>query len=333
MADNKHENTMKKVIGLGNALVDILIKLGSDAIIDKLGFPRGSMQLVDKQRSEKVLSNFDKNKLQYSSGGSAANTIHGLARLGIDTGFIGKVGHDPLGNIFAQDLGKSNINSHLIYTTTHTGSAIALVSPDGERTFATYLGAAVELAADDLKYDIFTGYDLLHIEGYLVQNHELMIAAMEHAKAANLKISLDLASYNVVESNLDFLKDIVTKYVDILFANEEEAKAFTGNNPQDALKELSQHCEVAVVKIGKDGSYIWSNNETVKVGVIQAEVIDTTGAGDLYAAGFLYGYLTGKTPQQSGHFGAILSGNVIEEIGAKISNNRWETIKAQIHKN
>lgn len=333
MADNKHENTMKKVIGLGNALVDILIKLDSDAIIDKLGFPRGSMQLVDKQRSEKVLSNFDKNKLQYSSGGSAANTIHGLARLGIDTGFIGKVGHDPLGNIFAQDLGKSNINSHLIYTTTHTGSAIALVSPDGERTFATYLGAAVELAADDLKYDIFTGYDLLHIEGYLVQNHELMIAAMEHAKAANLKISLDLASYNVVESNLDFLKDIVTKYVDILFANEEEAKAFTGNNPQDALKELSQHCEVAVVKIGKDGSYIWSNNETVKVGVIQAEVIDTTGAGDLYAAGFLYGYLTGKTPQQSGHFGAILSGNVIEEIGAKISNNRWETIKAQIHKN
>ncbi len=316
---------------MGNALVDILVKLNSDNIISELGFPRGSMQLVDKKRSDAVLEKVSNFNIRQSSGGSAANTIHGLAKLGITTGFIGKIGHDALGRFFESDLKASDIKSHMHQSTTETGRAVALVSPDGERTFATYLGAAVELSSQDLKPSDFQGYDILHIEGYLVQNHDLMLRAVELAKENNLKISLDLASFNVVESNLEFLKGLVHNYVDILFANEEEAKSFTGKQPMEALKEMSENCSVAVVKIGKEGSLVRANNEITKVGVIDAKPIDTTGAGDLYAAGFLYGLSGQKSSAECGWYGAILSGNVIEFIGAKICDSKWEKIRKQIN--
>ncbi|MGI6479448.1 MAG: adenosine kinase [Salinivirgaceae bacterium] len=319
-----------KVIGMGNALVDILIKLKSDNTLHELGFPRGSMQLVDKKRSNEVLAKVSGLDVSQSSGGSAANTIHGLAKLGITTGFIGKVGNDELGNFFADDLKAANIKNHLNNSKTESGRAITLISPDSERTFATYLGAAVELSANDIKADNFKGYNILHIEGYLVQNHDLILNAVKLAKECGLEVSLDLASFNVVEENLEFLKSIVGNYVDIVFANEEEAKSFTKKMPEEAIKELSKVCKVAVVKIGKEGSLIWANNEIVKVGVINAEPVDTTGAGDLYAAGFLYGYIKKKAPSECGWYGAILSGNVIEEVGAKMSDSRWENVLKQI---
>jgi sugar/nucleoside kinase (ribokinase family) len=320
-----------KILGMGNALVDILVKLDSDTIIGELGFPRGSMQLVDKKRSDAVLEKVSGFTIRQSSGGSAANTIHGLAKLGITTGFIGKIGNDALGNFFDSDLKASGIKSHMHLSKTESGRAVALVSPDGERTFATFLGAAVELSAQDLKSSHFQGYDILHIEGYLVQNHELMLKAVELAKENNLKISLDLASFNVVESNLDFLKGLVCNYVDILFANEEEAKSFTGMQPMEALKDMSKHCSVAVVKIGKEGSLVWADNQITKIGVIDVIPMDTTGAGDLYAAGFLYGLSNKKTPAECGWYGAILSGNVIEDIGAKICDSKWDRILKQIN--
>lgn len=319
-----------KILGMGNALVDILVKLENDNVIYQLEFPRGSMQLVDKCTAENVLKSTSGLPIQQSSGGSAANTIHGLANLGITTGFLGKVGHDELGDFFSTDLESKTIKSHLLQSKTETGRAVALVSPDGERTFATYLGAAVELSADDLKASDFIGYDILHIEGYLVQNHSLMVRAMQLAKENGLKVSLDLASFNVVEENLEFLKESIIKYVDILFANEEEAKTYTGKAPKEALKEISKQCPIAVVKIGKEGSLVWLNSVITEVGVIDANPVDTTGAGDLYASGFLYGLSMGKSPEECGWYGAVLSGNVIENIGAKISDERWIKIKSEI---
>ncbi|MDD2564352.1 MAG: adenosine kinase [Salinivirgaceae bacterium] len=323
---------MMKILGMGNALVDILVKLGNDDVISELGFPRGSMQLVDMNTAANVLKKTSGLPIQQYSGGSAANTIHGLANLGIETGFIGKVGHDTFGAFFNADLEAKNIKSQLQHSDNETGRAVALVSPDGERTFATYLGAAVELSANDLKSEDFKGYSILHIEGYLVQNHDLMTRAMQLAKENGLKISLDLASFNVVEENIDFLKNIVCNYVDILFANEEEAKSYTGKNPMEALKEMGKQCKVVVVKIGKEGSLVWLNSKITTVGVIDAIPMDTTGAGDLYASGFLYGLLMNKTPEECGWYGAVLSGNVIENIGAKISNDRWAEIKQLIYK-
>jgi sugar/nucleoside kinase (ribokinase family) len=318
---------MKKVIGLGNALVDIMTILENDEFLNQHNLPKGSMQLVDLKQSEAVNKSARKLEQKLTSGGSAANTMYSLAKLGIDTTYIGKISNDEYGNFFKKDMENSGVNTILFNSQTPSGVAMALVSKDGERTFATYLGAAVELNQDDLKPEHFEGKDIFHIEGYLVYNHPLMLKAAELAKQFGLKISLDLASYNVVEDNYEFLKDYIEKYVDIVFANEEEAKAFTGKNPEDALNEIAKITEIAVVKIGDKGSLIKTQNKKYQAGVIDVKMIDTTGAGDSYAAGFLYGLINGYSPSTCGKIGAILSGKIIEFIGAKPNEETWNEIK------
>jgi len=315
---------------MGNALVDIMISLESDGILDILNLPKGSMQLVDKEQSTTVLTALKDYTKSQSTGGSAANTIHGLAMLGAPTGYIGVVGEDELGGFFVRELIAAGVDPVMIHSKQETGRAVALITPDSERTFATFLGAAIELSAEDLSNEMYRGYDYFHIEGYLVQNHELIEKAMKLAKENGLLISLDLASYNVVESNLDFLHDIIRKYVDILFANEEEAKSYTGFNPVNALHELGKNVDIAIVKTGNKGSLIKQNNEIVEVGIIQVDPVDTTGAGDLYASGFLYGHANGLSLRRCGELGTLLAGNVIEFIGAKMSRERWKIIKEQL---
>ncbi|MBE9511934.1 MAG: adenosine kinase [Bacteroidetes bacterium] len=323
---NKHV----KILGMGNALVDILIKLENDNVLATYDLPKGSMQLVDRLKAEKVLAGTEDLDKTIASGGSAANTIHGLAALGVGTGFIGTIGKDHWGELFEQDMKSNNIEPKLIYSDTESGRAVALVSKDSERTFATFLGAAVELSADDIDEKIFRGYDYFHVEGYLVQNKELIRKAVIMAKQLGLKVSLDLASYNVVEDNLEMLRELVKNNVDILFANEEEAKAFTGKEPDAAIIDIAKDVEIAIVKLGKNGSIIKRGNKYDEVGVIKADSIDTTGAGDLYASGFLYGLINGKTLKRSGEIGALLSGRVIEIIGPKPDKSMWDEIRELI---
>ena len=317
---------MKKVLGLGNALVDVLIRLDNDQILSELDLPKASMQLVDKDRAEKILHYTKAIKKIMSSGGSAANTIHGLAMLGIDAGYIGAVGKDEYGAYFQSDLEDHKIKTFLNYRETGTGYATAFISPDSERTFATYLGAALEIHSDMLKEDHFSGYDYFHFEGYLVPNYELVSKAIILAKEKGAKISIDMASYNIVEENLEFLKQIISEHVDIVFANEEEAKSLTGKEPEEALNDISEMCDIAVVKIGSRGSLIKQGENSYKIGVIKADSKDTTGAGDLYASGFLYGLIQGYSLDKCGQIGALLSGKVIEVIGAKMDNARWKEI-------
>ncbi|MBN1651015.1 MAG: adenosine kinase, partial [Bacteroidales bacterium] len=201
-------STNKKVLGLGNALVDIMIQLEDESLLQTFGLPKGSMQLVDKTKSDEVVKGTKHLKSSLAAGGSAANTINGLAKLGASCGFIGKIGKDEMGQFFVNDMKNSGIEPFFIQSKTESGRAVALVSPDSERTFATYLGASVELSDTDLKQSDFKGYDYLHIEGYLVQNHALIEKALQLAKAEGLQVSLDLASYNVVEENLAFLQEM-----------------------------------------------------------------------------------------------------------------------------
>jgi len=323
---------MAGVIGIGNALTDIMTMLPDDAVVEQLGYPKGSMQLVDCDTSQKVLDVIKNIPQIITSGGSAANTIHGLAKLGIETAFIGKVGKDEFGRFFSTDLTKSGIKPILLNSETASGRAIALVTPDSERTFAVYLGSAVELVANDIKQEYFSGYNYFHIEGYLLQNHELMLKATSEAKKAGLKVSLDLASFNVVEKNRDFLHDFVNKYVDIVFANEEEAKAYTRLNPIEALHVIAEECEIAAVKIGKEGSYVKHNGKVYTILSIKANSIDTTGAGDLYASGFLYGLMKNLGFEKAGKIGSLLSGNVIEVIGAKMTADKWKILLDEVKK-
>lgn len=324
-------STTKKVLGLGNALVDIMTLLEDESLLNDFNLPKGSMQLVDKVKSDEVVAGTKHLKTSLAAGGSAANTINGLAKLGASTGFIGKIGPDEMGKIFSDDMKRSGIVPNLIQSSTESGRAVALISPDSERTFATYLGASVELSDIDLNQTQFKGFDYLHIEGYLVQNHALIEKALQLAKAEGLQVSLDLASYNVVEENLAFLQDMSKKYVDILFANEEEARAFTGEeDPEKALDVIAEYVDIAIVKVGKNGSFIKKDGQKIKVGVIEAKSIDTTGAGDLYAGGFIFGLMQGLSLAQAGEIGSVLSGNVIEVIGAKMDEERWSKINEMV---
>lgn len=323
---------MTKVLGMGNALVDILARLKSDKTLEEFNLPKGSMQLVDFEKSNAVNNGTEHLDKQVASGGSAANTIHGIAKMGIETGFIGKVGEDEMGTFFHDDMLNSNINPQLLKSDTPSGKAMALISPDSERTFATYLGAAVELSPDDILTEHFKGYDYFHIEGYLVQNHALIEQAVKFAKENGLKVTLDMASYNVVEENLEFLKVLLDKYVDIVFANEEEAKSFTGMEPEEALTQFAELCDIAVVKIGKHGSLIQKGTEVFKVDSIEANSVDTTGAGDLYAAGFIYGLIKNYSLDKCGKIGSVLAGKTIEVIGPKMDENKWNEVRSLIEK-
>ncbi len=317
---------------MGNALVDILVKIDDDQLLDKFELPKGSMQLVDKEKSQQLIEAMSHLKYEIASGGSAANTINGLANLDTPCGYIGKIYDDEFGETFTKDMTDKGIEAILLNGNQDTGIATTLISEDSQRTFATFLGAAVEMTPDDLKEGFFDGYDYFHIEGYLVQNQALIETAVKLAKKCGVKVSLDLASYNVVEDNLEFLKKLVVEYVDIVFANEEESLAFTGLEPEAALQEISKMCEFAIVKVGAKGSLVKTKDEEVSVDAIQAKPIDTTGAGDLYASGFLYGLANNLSLEKCSKLGGLLGGNVIEVIGPKMNESRWTTIKSEVSK-
>ncbi|MCX6325542.1 MAG: adenosine kinase [Bacteroidia bacterium] len=322
---------MSKILGIGNALVDVMTMISDDSILKSFGLPKGSMQLVDGVKSAMVKSETVHFNKSLSSGGSAANTIHGLAMLTVNTGFIGSVGKDDTGDFFENDMKSAGVKTFLSRRNTVTGTAVALISPDSERTFATHLGAAVELDADDLDPAYFKDFDILYLEGYLIFNKPLVERACILAKGKNMKIAIDLSSYNVVEAKLADFKEIIEKYVDIVFANEDEAKSFTGHTAYEALNIISRFCDVAVVKVGKEGSLIKRGEEVIKIGSIDVQSIDTTGAGDLYASGFLYGYACGYSLEKCGLFGSVLAGHVIEIVGARMEHDKWEKIRSIVH--
>lgn len=323
---------LPKVLGVGNALVDVISVLKDDSVLEQFGLPRGSMTLVDSELSEKIYDTTYTEKSELATGGSVANTMRSFASMGGNGGYLGKIGNDELGHLFRQDFERKGITTHLYYSTNGTGRVMGLVSPDSERTMATFLGAAAELKPEEFTSEIIEGYDYLYMEGYLVFNHELIKTGVELAKSKGLKIAIDLASFNVVEANLKFLKDLVKNYVDIVFANEEEAKSFTGKEPEEALHEIAEMCEIAVVKIGKEGSMIKHKNEVIKIGTIKANALDTTGAGDNYAAGFFYGLTKGYKLDICGKIAALVSGKAVEVMGANLPDNQWFEIQHEIEK-
>lgn len=321
-----------KILGMGNALVDIMTQLKEDSILKKFHLKKGSMTLVDRELSNVIYIETSGLHKQRSSGGSAANTIHGLAHLGIKTAFIGKIGTDEMGLFFKRDMQKVGIKTILYNSINETGKVMALISPDSERTFATYLGAAIELNADDITMDVFKPYHYFYVEGYLVQNTDLIEKSLRLAKNAGLTTCIDLASFNVVEANREFLIWLLKEYVDIVFANEEEARALTGSSPGKAIKIISDFCEIAVIKLGARGSIIQSGKNKIKIEALPVKSIDTTGAGDLYASGFLYGLINSFSLEKSGWIGAMIASKVIEKIGAKIPDPTWEWIRKRLSK-
>lgn len=325
---------MKKIIGIGNALTDMLVSLSGDEVLAQYQLDKGSMSLVDNQFQTDILKTVAGLPHSLSLGGSAGNTIRTMARLGTEVGFIGKVGEDSTGDFYIQALRNVGVEPFILRSEHSSGKCLSLISADGERTLVTHLGAAADLQANDIDTAVFEGYDALYIEGYLVQDHNLIRTTMARAKQHGLKVAIDLASFNVVRENREFLHDLVERYVDIIFANEEEAYEFSGcRDAMEALLHIGKLCELAIVKTGIRGALIKRGDEIVEVGIMAAaKRVDTTGAGDFYAAGFLTALCEGMSLRQCGTIGAIAAGKVIEVVGTTLSDEAWNDIETLVER-
>ncbi len=317
----------KRVLGIGNALVDVLSYV-SDDLIDEIQYPKGSMQLVNWKEISRIISRLS--DINRSTGGSASNTICTLAELDRKCSFIGKIGQDDFGRFFHRDMLKRNVVPYIIYGHEPTGTCCSLITPDKERTLVTYLGAAAQLQPEEISPEYFKDVALFYIEGYLIHNQSLIDRGMEYAKKAGSLICLDLSSYNLVNEYRDYLKRIVLEYVDVLFANEEEAKALTGLEAEESARYLGEQCRICVVKMGKRGSCVVSDNQLYPIEAFPARVIDTTGAGDAYAAGFLYGYLNELPLAVCGRIGSLIAAAVVEIMGSKIPDTQWKILKEKM---
>jgi sugar/nucleoside kinase (ribokinase family) len=326
-----HRNkTSNRILGVGNALVDVMIAIENDNILHRLELPRGSMTLVNSRLSADIFLATRPWHQQMTTGGSAANTIHTLASLGAACGYAGKISQDELGDVFEKEFRDQGITTHLKYSQTGTGRVMAMVSTDSERTMATYLGAAAELQPEDFTPELMEPYGCLYVEGYLVQDHQLIETILKTGYESGLVVAIDLSSFNIVEQNRDFLQTLITSYVDIVFANEEEALAYTGLTPEEAVKAISGQCDLAVVKTGKSGSLVQTGNDLIKIDPVPATALDTTGAGDSYSAGFLYGLTKGLSLSQCGDIASLVSSRVVEIMGAKIPETAWPELLLKV---
>ena len=314
---------MTKIIGIGNALVDVLVHLEDGKRLNTLHLPKGGMTHVDRPRYEQLAAAVNNLPHEVATGGSAANTIHALALLGDTVGFVGTVGADEMGTFFAESSRQRGIDARLtVCSEGDTGVATTFISRDGERTFATYLGVAPQIEFNP-EAD-FTGEDsILHVEGYLVQDHDFIEQVLRTAKQAGMRVSYDLASWNIVQADRDFVRHLVEEYVDIVFANEEEAAAFSGqDDPEEALLQLAALTEVAIVKVGKRGALGQCGNERADVAGCMVHAVDTTAAGDFFAAGFLHGLVHGWTLQRCLNLGNRTAAEVVQVIGTQVSRER-----------
>ncbi len=289
--------------------------------------------LVDTDTIARLLEKIP-GKTTRTPGGSAGNTLFTLARMGAATALVGKIGNCENGTFYRKrfsELGGDSTRFKI--GETNNGHCLSLVTPDGERTMRTHLGAAMTLSPDEITVADFSGCHHAHIEGYLLFNDELMTAVFKAAKSAGCSISLDLASFETVNTTRQILPEILRDYVDIVFANEEEAHALIGpgENDEDMARYLAGLCDIAVLKIGARGSYIGRNDTVYKIDPIPVEqVIDTTGAGDLWAAGFLYGWSRQRDLTDCGRIGSIFGAAAVQQQGSVLPESVWEEMLTQI---
>lgn len=324
MRFNSEQNT---ITGIGSALIDLLI-YENDDFLQEVGKEKGGMTYVQDTDQEEILQKIS-GKPAVVPGGAACNTIVGVGRLGGRARFIGKRGDDSYGAFYEQELKKANVETIFHLSTTSTGKVISIITPDAQRSMLTYLGASTELDPGKINETMFKNTAIAFIEAYLLFNPPLIMATIKAAKNAGAAVALDLASFEVVEASKEILIDIVKNDVDILIANEDEAEAFTGfTNEIKALESLATHVSVAALKVGKRGSYISHDGNVIRVEPkIGDDAVDTTGAGDLWAAGFLFGLANGYSLEKSGEIASACGYETCRVIGAHIPDEGWQRIK------
>ncbi len=323
-------NDNKYILGAGSPLIDLLIHV-DETFLQSIDGEKGGMVLVDDAGMDRILGTAGVKPVRVP-GGSACNTIFGVAMLGMPTAFIGKLGRDDDGAFLRrslEDLGGRG-TSFRYSDDTHTGRCLSMITPDSDRTMRTNLGAALQFASTDIAPEDFKDVRHFHIEGYLLYVPGVVERLVTLAKEAGCTLSIDLASFEVVRNCKAELDKLLPQF-DIVFANEDEAVELLGpGTPEEWAARLSAIVPVACIKLGKQGSIVKTASSYDRVPAHLVEAVDATGAGDLWGSGFLYGYLNGYNMADSARFGSILGAEVVQVVGPKIPADRWPLIKQQM---
>ncbi len=310
------------VIGIGNAIVDVLSRT-EDAFLDEQGLVKGSMCLIDADRALALYGQMG--PATEASGGSAANTIAGVAGFGSSARYVGKVTDDELGKIFAHDMRAVGADYDVALApagSTPTGRCMVLVSPDAQRTMCTFLGISVTLNSDDVDADAVAGAGIAYLEGYLWDPEEAQKAfrkVMTTAHDNGRRVALTLSDSFCVDRHRDEFKNLVDNDIDILFANEDELKSLYQVDDFDTvLQAVRGKVDVAALTRSEKGSVVLAGDEVHVVDAMPVDkIVDTTGAGDLYAAGFLHGLASGRDPAACARLGGLAAAEVISHYGAR----------------
>ena len=309
-----------QVCFIGNAIVDIISKI-TDEKLDELKIPKGSMQLVDEKSSNKILD-YIKNQI-IISGGSAANTAVGFSSFGGRCSFMGQTGDDDFGILFSKDLNSSGVfyENKIAQVSGRTSKSIVLVTPDAERSMNTYLGASTQFNIDCINEDLIINSKIVYIEGYLFDQSDAKKAiyhCCKLAKANNCRIALSLSDSFCVDRHREELCDLINKYVDIIFANETEIQSLYQSNLQESLKKIREVVEIGAITLGSKGSIVFQNQvKNLVPAIIVNDPVDTTGAGDIFASGFLFGLINKYSIEDCGKLGSKVASHIIKHIGAR----------------
>jgi sugar/nucleoside kinase (ribokinase family) len=317
------------VVGICNALVDILIT-AEDKDIAALGLKKGVMHLVDADRQVEVLGHFSGKQYATELGGSAMNAMRTLAQLGRKTVFAGMVSDDEFGLRVRARMQELGIVDRLGRGSEHTGSCVILITPDGERTMNTHLGASRTYGLAEVPYTDIETAKVLHFCGYQwdTDGQKAAIAkAITTAKANEALVSFDVADPFVVDRNRDAFLAVIDADADVVFANREEARMLFGGAPEDAAARIAKTGAIAVIKLGADGALVRQGDTVHKIAPVATKVVDTTAAGDMFAAGFLYGLTAGKSLDVCGKMAATIASDVISRVGAVVSAEGLEKLR------
>lgn len=318
------------LIGIGSPIMDLLARVPDEFLAQNVAGEKGGMVLVDGAEMQRIVGLLA-GEPAYATGGSAANATFNATRLGLSTTFLGKLGNDELARVYRQRFEAAGVDgSRFKHGTEPNARCLALVTPDAQRTLRTHLGAAMTLSPAEIGAADFRGCRHAHIEGYLVFNQALADAVLTAARAAGCTTSVDLSSFEVVNASRAWLFSQLRKGIDVVFANEDEIRALFEDQQSDfatLARRLADHGVLAAVKVGKDGAWIAQGEQLHRIEpVAVASVVDTNGAGDAWAAGFLFGYLRGWTLPASGALASLLGAETVMYMGPIIPQTQWDIL-------
>jgi sugar/nucleoside kinase (ribokinase family) len=311
------------VYGIGNALVDIQAQV-SDEVLEKLDFSKGFTTLIDETTQQRVLSALHGISLTRGAGGSAANTVIGIAQFGGTGAFAGKVADDEVGNFFLQDMRDLGVAIEVPPAAEgQSGTCVVLITDDAQRTMLTTVAVSGTLSPDDVDEEEIRKAEYIYIEGYLFAGESTKAAALraiELAKKNGVKVALTVSDPFVVNMCRDELLELINGPVDLLFCNLEEARALTQlHDPADCAKFIHDRAAAVALTLGPDGSILLEGNRLIPIEGVSADAVDTTGAGDMYAAGLLYGITNGLSWKQAGHLASHAAARVVSQVGARLA--------------